>query len=182
MAKQPKKRAEKLRKEQEAMNHVLNVFFVGIVAEFYLLTMHKRLTGTAAQFDIEVDAAKKEIKITTDKAYAPIAGDLTIGADKSESTVVSVWTVYVDGVAVEAQAYNIGGTMEQSLSLLELFAMLEDILGIRMEYVQLPPRQSDQKVFVADIEKIHSRIGWMPQVSAREGVEAMVQWVKGMGK
>ena len=80
------------------------------------------------------------------------------------------------------QAYNIGGTMEQSLSLLELFAMLEDILGIRMEYVQLPPRQSDQKVFVADIEKIHSRIGWMPQVSAREGVEAMVQWVKGMGK
>ena len=80
------------------------------------------------------------------------------------------------------QAYNIGGTMEQSLSLLELFAMLEDILGIRMEYVQLPPRQSDQKVFVADIEKIHSRIGWMPQVSAREGVEAMVQWVKGMAK
>lgn len=80
------------------------------------------------------------------------------------------------------QAYNIGGTMEQSLSLLELFAMLEDILGIQMDYVQLPPRQSDQKVFVADIEKIHSRIGWMPQVSAREGVEAMVQWVKGMGK
>ena len=40
----------------------------------------------------------------------------------------------------------------------------------------------DQKVFVADIEKIHSRIGWMPQVSAREGVEAMVQWVKGMAK
>ena len=55
MAKQPKKRAEKLRKEQEAMNHVLNVFFVGIVAEFYLLTMHKRLTGTAAQM---VGAAK----------------------------------------------------------------------------------------------------------------------------
>ena len=54
-----------------------------------------------------------------------------------------------------------------------LFAMLEDILGIQMDYVQLPPRQSDQKVFVADIEKIHSRIGWMPQVSAREGVEAI---------
>jgi len=35
---------------------------------------------------------------------------------------------------------------------------------------------------VADIQKIHDRIGWMPQVSAREGVEAMVHWVKGLGK
>lgn len=62
---------------------------------------------------------------------------------------------HVDSVC--GQAYNIGGTMEQSLSLLELFAMLEDILGIKMEYKQLLPRQSDQKVFVADINKINKR-------------------------
>ena len=79
---------------------------------------------------------------------------------------------------VYGQAYNIGGTMEQSLSLLELFALLEDILGIKMEYTQLPVRQSDQKVFVADTKKIQERIGWKPQVTAREGVEAMVSWVK----
>ena len=79
---------------------------------------------------------------------------------------------------VYGQAYNIGGTMEQSLSLLELFALLEDILGIKMEYTQLPVRQSDQKVFVADTKKIQERIGWIPQVTAREGVEAMVSWVK----
>lgn len=76
------------------------------------------------------------------------------------------------------QAYNIGGTIEQSLSLLELFAMLNDMLGITMEYTQLPPRQSDQKVFVADIRKIQSRIGWRPKVSALEGVSEMVEWVK----
>ena len=44
------------------------------------------------------------------------------------------------------QAFNIGGTMEQSLSLLELFAMLQDMLGIEMQYTKLPSRQSDQKV------------------------------------
>ena len=76
------------------------------------------------------------------------------------------------------QAYNIGGTMAQSLSLLELFHMLEEILGIKMEYTVLPPRQSDQKVFVADITKINRRIGWKPQVSALEGVTKMVEWVK----
>ena len=39
------------------------------------------------------------------------------------------------------QAYNIGGTIEQSLSLLELFDILNTILDVNMEYVQLPPRQ-----------------------------------------
>lgn len=82
---------------------------------------------------------------------------------------------------VKGQAYNIGGTMEQSLSLLELFNMLNDILGIKMEYTQLPPRQSDQKVFVADITKINNAIGWKPKVSAREGVTAMIDWVKEIG-
>lgn len=76
------------------------------------------------------------------------------------------------------QAYNIGGTMEQSLSLLELFDMLNEMLDIKMEYVKLPVRQSDQKVFVADTKKIQNRIGWKPQVSAHEGVEAMLEWVK----
>ena len=79
---------------------------------------------------------------------------------------------------VYGEAYNIGGTIAQSLSLLELFAMLEDLLGIKMEYTQLPPRQSDQKVFVADITKIRQRIGWEPKVTALEGVTRMVDWVK----
>ena len=79
---------------------------------------------------------------------------------------------------IYGQAYNIGGTMAQSLSLLELFSMLEDILDIKMEYTKLPPRQSDQKVFVADITKIKNKIGWEPKVTALEGVTKMVDWVK----
>lgn len=80
------------------------------------------------------------------------------------------------------EAYNIGGTMEQSLSLLELFDMLGDMLNITMEYKQLPPRQSDQKVFVADVEKIKNRIGWEPKVTAKQGISAMVSWVKEITK
>lgn len=76
------------------------------------------------------------------------------------------------------EAYNIGGTMEQSLSLLELFDLLNNLLGVKMEYTQLPPRQSDQKVFVADITKIQKKIGWTPKVTAFEGVSKMVDWIK----
>ena len=75
-------------------------------------------------------------------------------------------------------AYNIGGTMAQSLSLLELFDMLNEILKINMRYTQLPVRCSDQKVFVADTSKIQSKIDWIPKVTAREGIEKMVSWVK----
>ncbi len=80
------------------------------------------------------------------------------------------------------EAYNIGGTMDQSLSLLELFELLENLLGVKMEYTQLPPRESDQKVFVADISKIQAKIGWKPCVTAKEGVSAMIDWVRGMDK
>ena len=77
---------------------------------------------------------------------------------------------------VSGQAFNIGGTMKHSLSLLELFALLEKKLGIKMEYTHLPKRASDQKIFVADITKIHDAIGWTPKVSADEGIDRMLDW------
>ena len=76
------------------------------------------------------------------------------------------------------KAYNIGGTMKESLSLLELFDILNEMLGIEMKYTKLPWRLSDQKVFVADITKIKNDIGWEPKISARDGISKMIDWVK----
>lgn len=90
------------------------------------------------------------------------------------------YTAVVNIDKVCGQAYNIGGTMEQSLSLLELFDLLNELLDIQLEYRRLPPRISDQKVFVADTAKIRNAIGWKPKVTAREGVSAMTEWVKGI--
>lgn len=76
-------------------------------------------------------------------------------------------------------AFNIGGGMANSLSLLELFALLEELTGAKLKYTRLPPRQSDQKVFVADLTKARRLLGWEPRVSAREGVSDMVGWIRG---
>ena len=81
---------------------------------------------------------------------------------------------------VAGKAYNIGGGMSESLSLLELFDMLNEMLSIDLKYKKLPWRLSDQKVFVADITKIKNDIGWEPKVSAREGILKMIDWVKGI--
>ena len=78
---------------------------------------------------------------------------------------------------VRGQVFNIGGGMDNSLSLLELFDVLEELVDVRLKYRQLPPRSSDQKVFVADIAKTNKFLGWLPNVGARAGVRRMLEWL-----
>lgn len=89
------------------------------------------------------------------------------------------YTALENSDKVCGKAFNIGGTMRQSLSLLELFDLLNEKLGVKLEYYLLPPRQSDQKVFVADITKIRNAIGWEPEVTAKEGISEMIDWLVG---
>lgn len=78
--------------------------------------------------------------------------------------------------------FNVGGGMANSLSLLELFTMLEEILEVRLDFRHLPPRESDQRVFVADVGKAERLLAWTPEVGARAGVERMVDWLSSEGK
>ena len=56
--------------------------------------------------------------------------------------------------------------------------MLERKLNIKMIYTQLPWRESDQKVFVADIQKVSKVVGWIPEVSKDQGIQLMINWLK----
>lgn len=77
----------------------------------------------------------------------------------------------------KGQAFNIGGGIANSLSVLELFALLEEIAGVKLNYTKLPVRESDQRVFVANIAKAHNLLGWKPEITSREGVARMFEWV-----
>jgi len=78
----------------------------------------------------------------------------------------------------KGKAFNIGGGIDNSLSLLELFSLLEEIAGIKLRYDHLPVRESDQRVFVADTTKANELLHWKPEVSSREGVGRMFDWVR----
>ena len=67
------------------------------------------LNGTANAFDVGYDTESRTISLTTGKAYAPIAGDMVIGEDKSASVVRSNQPVLVDGISASFTAFNIGG-------------------------------------------------------------------------
>jgi len=79
---------------------------------------------------------------------------------------------------VKGLAFNIGGGVANSLSLLELFSILEKIAGVTLRYEKLPLRTSDQRVFIADISKASALLNWTPQVSTLNGVERMFKWVR----
>jgi CDP-paratose 2-epimerase len=77
---------------------------------------------------------------------------------------------------IQGNAFNIGGGAENSFSLLELFEFLEDTLQIKMDYRPTPWRQSDQKVFIADIQKAQKMIQWQPIIDKNTGIEKMLKW------
>jgi CDP-paratose 2-epimerase len=78
----------------------------------------------------------------------------------------------------KGHVFNIGGGIENSLSLLELFILLEQITSVKLEYTKLPVRESDQRVFVSELTKAKQFLNWQPMVSAQYGIARMVEWVK----
>ncbi len=74
------------------------------------------------------------------------------------------------------QAFNIGGGMENSMSLLELLDFLEKRLGVKLNYTHVPWRQSDQKFFVADNSKAERLLQWSPKMAKEKGIEDTILW------
>jgi len=79
---------------------------------------------------------------------------------------------------IKGQAFNIGGGMENNLSLLELFGILEEELSINLIYTKLPWRKSDQKVFVANLDKVKQLVRWKPDTNMNDGVKKILDWIK----
>jgi CDP-paratose 2-epimerase len=69
---------------------------------------------------------------------------------------------------------NVGGGPDRTLSILELFAWLEERLGRPVEYATGPERPSDQKVFVSDNVSVSRATGWEPRVTVDEGLTALL--------
>ena len=55
--------------------------------------------------------------------------------------------------------------MKNSLSLLELFGLLESKLDVQLAFQPIARRKSDQNVFVADVAKAGREMNWIPGVT-----------------
>jgi CDP-paratose 2-epimerase len=75
-------------------------------------------------------------------------------------------------------AFNIGGGTGNTISLLELCALIGDIAEEKPEVVFDDWRPSDQKYYVSDFSKFGALTGWKPQVGTREGVQRLYNWLR----
>lgn len=120
---------------------------------------------------------QKALEIKNGKANEPftISGTGKQVRDVLHNTdVVNLYFAAKDVTEAYGQAFNIGGGIDNSLSLLELFSLLEKILEIKMNYRKIEWRESDQKIFVADNEKIRKYINWNIEVNPGIGIKQLL--------
>ncbi len=74
------------------------------------------------------------------------------------------------------RAYNIGGGPDNVLSLLELLSYIEK-RGRKLRTGFAGWRPGDQKIFVSDIRRAQSELGWSPKIGCYQGLERLYDWV-----
>jgi CDP-paratose 2-epimerase len=117
---------------------------------------------------------------------ATLGKDITIYGDGKQvrdvlhvGDLVRLYEMAIDRIdLVQGEAFNIGGGPDNVLSLLELIAMLERKMGTKIPLKFADWRPGDQPVFVCDLGKVRSRLGWSPEISADGGVDRLIEWVR----
>ena len=84
----------------------------------------------------------------------------------------------IDDIA--GSVYNIGGGPENTTSIWrELGPALEALLESEIPVNWVADwRPGDQRIYISDIRKIKTELGWQPQVSFPDGVQRIFNWVK----
>jgi CDP-paratose 2-epimerase len=75
------------------------------------------------------------------------------------------------------EAFNIGGGVAHTTSLLELIELIGHLLGERPSYQIEPWRRADQRYYVSDIRRFQAATGWTPRISLLTGVERLAAWL-----
>ena len=94
------------------------------------------------------------------------------------SDLIRAYDLAIENLDVtRGRAYNIGGGPRHTLSLLEFVGLLEELFGKRLEYSFEDWRPGDQRVYISDLKQAAGDFGWLPEISATEGVASLVDWL-----
>ncbi len=75
------------------------------------------------------------------------------------------------------RAFNIGGGVENVVSLRDLLAFIERRSGSKIPAASAEWRPGDQKVFISDIRRARTELGWSPQIGCQRGLALLYDWI-----
>jgi CDP-paratose 2-epimerase len=79
--------------------------------------------------------------------------------------------------AVQGQAFNIGGGVTNTASLVEVLELIEQYTGESVHRDAGEWRVGDQRYYVSDIARFSELTGWRPRIDVHEGVNALCEWL-----
>jgi len=79
---------------------------------------------------------------------------------------------------VKGEIFNIGGGINNSISILEFFNFLKKELNINIQFEYSNIRPGDQKIFISNNNKLLNCLGWKPEVGYKLGIKKLYNWIK----
>ena len=75
--------------------------------------------------------------------------------------------------------YNIGGGPQNTMSVWSEFGpILNELLGRSAPVRFADWRPGDQRIYISDIRKAASDLGWSPRISVKEGIGRLFNWIR----
>lgn len=83
--------------------------------------------------------------------------------------------------AVSGEVFNIGGGADNAVSVRGVIDRIGGIVGQEVPVLPAEWRPGDQRVYVSDLTKAERTLDWKPTVTWKEGLERLVEWLRGAG-
>jgi len=91
---------------------------------------------------------------------------------------VRAYLLAIDRIdAVAGRVLNLGGGPANTISILELLAVLEEMLGVTIDRRHGDWRPGDQRIYVSDVREAARALNWEPTIGVREGVRRLAEWI-----
>ncbi len=103
----------------------------------------------------------------------PVAGDGRQSRDFTYVGDAAAATIAAGERGLDGRVYNVAGGCHASV--LDAIAVLEEVLGRRIEREHRPAPPGDMKRTGADVELARAELAWAPEVGLREGLKRQVQ-------
>ncbi len=86
--------------------------------------------------------------------------------------------VYQNRLQTQGQVFNVGGGPVNTVSLVELMALIEETARAKVQFDRTRLRPGDQLIYVTDHSKLTQMTGWKPEINVRGVVESLHAWFK----